>query len=445
MPSIRTMPRSFFDRALRSFPFAVALGVLPSRAAHADDWKSGHFLEPSDEVLHSNNAEVPLDHATAYVWTSGTAHVDPPKVDPGADRSLPGFDIALGAGGWGERAAEPMAIAYIRYAYTAQSGVNWLYAPHDDRPYVSCEPGQELCVSSTVINYNRIHQRAYAFIRRMYRLKQINPAPLPADITSVPLKVDYTVGIHVSSSIPNPGPLGREAAARGDAVVALSWPVSGTFSSQSAGISCSSGNLSDIYGLTCNTAGLPTRPIEPPPSGPSHRGTFDAAIPLAAIDTIQLVLKADIFAFTPACTDQPLKDGTACVVPVYSTTGHAVADPFVYIDPAWPQASWFKVEMATDETDTTWTEPQRSPPFDTATLKPMDGGGVDGGTGGTDSPPSNGSTVEPDGGIGPGSAAPTSDDDDGCTVGGNGKLLQAGVPLLLTLFSLALLRRRRHA
>lgn len=70
-----------------------------------------------------------------------------------------------------------------------------------------------------------------------------------------------------------------------------------------------------------------------------------------------------------------------CVVTPYSATGHAVADPYVYIDPSWAYASEYAVKISADETDTKWVTPHRTE-IDTETLTFISDGGDSGGPGG---------------------------------------------------------------
>jgi hypothetical protein len=114
-------------------------------------------------------------------------------------------------------------------------------------------------------------------------------------------------------------------------------------------------------------------------------GTFKHYVPITKLTEVQLSVAAHILTGSSACRDRFVGGETQCVSSPIVASGHAVADPYLYIDPAWEYASYFTIEMATDETDTTWVTPERTP-FDPVTLgaptETNNDGGVDADAGG---------------------------------------------------------------
>lgn len=376
----------------RTLSLGLCASLLLAGAARADvcpeqtQPKSCHKVRPTAEEANTDAVVSPLGKYTPFVWNEGHVRLEPPTGN-GAYATSPGLDLTIGAGGWGAGAKEPMAIARTSFAYLTDTNVSYLNPPPPSSPAYrfGCTEGTDLCASSGVASpAYAIWTTSSAFLQRMYRLTKINPAALPGGVTSVPLLIDYKVGIHVTGR--------QELKPTGDieGLTASTAVLFGYFTQSSAsygyspdGVTCSISN-----GIRCSsaTSGMQLSDV----SGNEHSGTFAFGVPLDALELIALRVNASLYVPTsPQCRDRQIGQETICLVSPFGASGHAVADPYVYIDPAWAYASWFKLEIAEDETDTTWTIPERVR-IDTESLTVVDGEVTDGG-----SPATSDAAVEP--------------------------------------------------
>lgn len=157
-----------------------------------------------------------------------------------------------------------------------------------------------------------------------------------------------------------------------------------------------------------------------------------------------LSVEVTIFvSLAPECETVNTELGDLCVVPGYGGSASALVDPYVYIDPDWPYASWFEVQTTSDDANTTWVAVKRTP-IDPSAFgieadgEPMDGGVPDGGTGGDGS-------VDMDAGAG-GSMDPgvqgTGNGGGGCSVGPRQSAAPACLAFLVVAAAIARRRRR---
>jgi hypothetical protein len=338
----------------------AALGVSPVRAEVCESGNkpgSCHVVEPTLELVTQGTVVAPLGHYTPFVWHGAEKHVDPPPAN-GGSWTQPGLELRLGAGGWGEGAQEPMAIAQTTFSYLTDEGVDFL-AKTDGNNGIwykfACEEGTPLCYQDSAGGQLDVWQSASAAVRRAYRLTQVNATALPSSVTHVPMLVDYKMSVVVEGT--------RE---QGDQTLpGLSASTQVTFgfwdpfkddlyNLKQKGVMASY----RATGIYCSTYGVGD-PL--PTQGNTCSGTFLNAVPLSRRDLLVLVVyAATSFDKAPICRNVDTPEGTQCLVRPWGASGHAAADPYVYIDPNWEYASWFKLEMASDESDTTWVTPERT-------------------------------------------------------------------------------------
>lgn len=442
---------------------ALAMRALPARAEVCPvgvGIGSCHTIHPTDEISSQGDISAPFPGAAHYVWNEASISIPPPA--SGTIATEPGLEMRLGAGGWGENSREPMAIAQASFSYTTPDGVQWLNPTSASKWYEwPCTPGTVLChreMGNVDVRYY-IWTSARSTIRWAYRVVQVNPGTLPTSVKQVPLKIDYRMGVHIRGLREDSDGVGLAPGLDASAHVLFTD---------------SSGNTKGVMcpltkdGLKCITY-LKNEPV---PSGAyTASGSFDFPAGLKVLEKLVLVLNASVHVPNSAtCRERQTSQGPTCLNAPWAASGHAVADPYVYIDPAWEYASWFKVEMAADETDTAWVTPTRSP-IDTETLMPLgDGGVASGDDAGAAQPGDGGSDGQVDGGAvgGDGDVSASGDGDgdttgdgDGPTIdldggtqgkgkkGGDGCQLAAGTTsgavggLSSLLLALVLLRRRR--
>lgn len=345
-----------------------AVGLL-SATARADECGSDqtvscHVTQPNKDQVNMGGV-VPLGNYTPFVWREGRARVEPPANPNNEPFGGPGIEITLGAGGWGEGGSEPMAIARSTVQMLVSDGVYGYFRPLTGTGLnFDCPDGPVLCAAGSA--GNRLLQTASSQIRRRYRVRQTNPATLPSAVTSVPVMLDYRVGIYMSSTS-DFGPGIRDG---------LTSSVSVSFgsltSSRKVRVECSGGSA-----VSCSVNGDVYAPI----AGKRLDGTLTYFAPVAALDKLMLVLGVANYVEPGACVDVMTPEGIHCLVKPWRGSGHGVADPYLYIDPSWQYASWFTVEVSADETDTSWVTPRRTN-VDLETLTGLVEG--DGGVGRTD-------------------------------------------------------------
>jgi len=435
---------------------AAGIGCLLPAAAWADVCPSSnqpvscHRLEPNDAISSVGDAVYPTGNYAPYIWNQGAVEIAPPRGN-GSYMTRPGLELRIGAGGWGEKAAEPMAIASTQFSYLTDDGVEYLTPTSAGNWYqFPCEQGSSLCYYDAGLDKHYIWMPAISSIRRRYRATKTNPAPLPGSVSHLPILVDYRMTISVNGLRENGDSL-VDGLNGGTGVrfghFELFKP--GLYNFEIAGVQCVRGN-----GVKCSRT--PTGETLPS-TGPSTSGTFTRLVPLANIDLMALLVDASLTIITsPICREHNTPDGMVCNVRPWSANGYAVADPYVYIDPTWEYADWFTLEMSSDETDTIWVVPERTD-FDPETLTlGGNGNGGAGGSAGTGGKPAtggdgstgDGATAGTDG-VGAGGKADGGDDtggEDGCGCSVVGGPRSAGLSwLALAVGGVALSRRRRTA
>lgn len=324
-----------------------AVGLI-SAAARADVCGSAqnvscHTTQPTKEQS-TMGAAVPLGHYTPLIWNEGHVRIEPPANPKNNATGNPGIDITLGAGGWGKDGAEPMAIARTSINMLVGQGVYGYFEP---KPGIGinfdCPNGPVLCSVDSA--GSRLLQTANSQVRRRYRVRQTNPAPLPNSVTAVPVKVDFRVAIYISGN----SDFGRDF--REGLTSSVSVQFGSLTISKKARVECGGGST-----VSCSVNGAAYAPIQ----GTRLDGTLTYQAPIAALDQLMLHLGVGNFVERGACVDMVTPEGTYCLIKPWRASGHGVADPYVYIDPSWQYASWFALEMSADETDTTWVTPQRT-------------------------------------------------------------------------------------
>ena len=369
--------------SLSLFGLALSGEAFAGECAPGNAPGSCHTLAPSADIVF-NDWQIPSLTGSSYVWNGDSVEIAPPSGN-GSTVAKPGLSATIGAGGWGQGAAEPMAIAHVKYEYTVAPGVQYLLRPGATGYTFDCMSGTSLCYQQAA-DLRYIWTSALADIKRAYRVTALGT--VPAGVTSVPLKVAYTVGMHINGTVASgagfvAGVMGRTIVNFGSYTPRA--PSGWNYSYD--GVTCDSVYSNGQHGLDCKRRSG----VAVATQGSAHSEVFDFAAPIAALGNLQLRVIASASRHSPTCRDQTTPDGTQCVVTPYIGYGHVVADPYVFIDPAWPHAARFKLEMSADEADSTWVTPARTA-FDTMNLTfttvdggtgtDLDGGTADGGSGG---------------------------------------------------------------
>lgn len=324
-----------------------AVGLIGD-AARADVCGSAqnvscHTTQPTEEQS-TMGAAVPLGRYTPFSWHEGHARVEPPANPKNNATGNPGIDITLGAGGWGKDGSEPMAIARTTVNMLVSEGVYGYFAPKPGTGInFGCPNGPVLC--SVDPGGSRLLQTANSQVRRRYRVRQTNPAPLPKSVTEVPVKLDFRLAIYISGNSDFGGGF------REGLTSSVSVQFGSLTSSKKVRAECTGGST-----VSCGVNGGSYAPIQ----GKRLDGTLSYQAPIAALDQLMLYLGVANFVESGACKDVVTPEDTYCLIKPWRASGHGVADPYVYIDPSWQYASWFALEMSADETDTTWVTPQRT-------------------------------------------------------------------------------------
>jgi MYXO-CTERM domain-containing protein len=367
---------------------------------------SCHVIRPIADITFGDGGEVPALHDTSLFWDGDRVRLEAPAAEPGENVSEPGLDISFSAGGWGRGGEEPLVIARSSFSHLlGGQDVNWFFPLNSSRAEQwgeDCEPGTSLCYtneSSGSVYTWTWHSSAEMY--RRVRVTKTNPAALPGSVTHVPMLVDYRIGIYADGTLaPNPQG-GSYPAVGGTATVTFGHfnsptPPAGKYTSKH--VHCVSRIVSGQQVIECRDQ---QSNLLDGVDGKAHSGTLSHQVPIANLGAMQLrIVAVSLPVVFPACAERETSYGPLCVVDPLVGAGHSVADPFVYIDPSWEYASWFEVEIAADETDTTWATPERRVPFDLETLMPIaeEDGGVDlGGDGDGD-----GDTGDGDGDVGDG-------------------------------------------
>jgi hypothetical protein len=406
---------------VRRHQVALILGVAVSlcRVASADvcdpdviEAVSCHTTGPAAGLITEPSPQPQLFVGAPTHWVQGYFLNE--ALPSAGDYTRPGIELSLGAGGLGTGAQEPVAVAMVNFEYLLADGVTWMM----EGPYgnYSCAANSNLCYEAGS-DYYLIWDAAISNIRRNYRAIKINSGTLPPSVEHIPVLIDYRMAIYNTGT--TRGEEGPIDALNGQTTVNFGYytaSASGTgftYRAESSAI-CING-WSNV--VSCQDAiGEAYEPID----GREHSGTLATSIPLQAIDKMALWLNANIRPMSsPTCQDEQVDGQTVCVVAPFGGSGHAVADPYVYIDPAWEYASWFEIEMSADETDTTWVTPERTP-LDLETLMPIEGGDPDAGTTGPDAGGDGDGDGDGDTGDGDGDGDPGDGDGDGDTGDGDG-------------------------
>jgi len=185
----------------------AAMGSVTARAgqcpAKLKPGLSCHTIRPSLElVTQGASLFAPIQNYSGYAWHEGEAHIPPPAKQNATISAKPGLELRIGAGGWGDGAKEPMAIARMTMAYTTDQGVDFLLPPSKvgygyDFP---CQPDTQLCYLESDGSRYHIWTPTSALVNRAYRITKINPAPLPSSVKQVPILVDYRMATHVEGT-----------------------------------------------------------------------------------------------------------------------------------------------------------------------------------------------------------------------------------------------------
>jgi hypothetical protein len=372
---------------------------------------SCHTYDPSDKIPRDQGAAPGGPSVPGYVGTfaavkceTGNKSCEPPPHPMGQKFThTPGMRLELQAGGWGQGAQEPMAFARVHVQFAIPPGdVSVRILPPDGPNNVvtnyqyPCEEGTALCVGG------KVHQTARMFVQRSYRITQTSATTFaPSD--QIPVVVDYKILISSNFS-------GQEGfLATGTASVELTPTSNGMRpSTNSSKVICKRTGL-----MSCNGG---TQSLMPDSDG-LLRGSLRRSL---GMNYIGQKILLSLTAFAQPLIDRKCNTAEAQANPdkcalfaqtqagitVVGESMNVVADPFVYIDPTWKFASEFKLEVAGDETDTTWFVPERTnfdPKTltfggDTAEAEPnpaagMPDGGTRGGTVGTVDGGTRGGTV----------------------------------------------------
>jgi hypothetical protein len=392
----------------------LVCSVLPPSSAQADVCVEGnkpgscYILEPDIKLVTQGTTAFPIGNHVPYIWHEASKEVPPPVAEPGEYVSQPGLDLSLAVGVWGVGAEEPMVLARTSFRYTTDPSIEYLF-PTDGSNGIwykfACEEGTPLCYADTDGEFD-VWKNSKAALRRSYRLTQTNPGTLPKTVTHAPILVDYKMalvveGTHQQGGMTVPGLTGKATVAFGH------WePFKDDLYNYRSGLVQLYGKLDSVecWGDDGNFVD---------PTGRTCAGTFLRQVPLVHGDKLALEASAELFVQTaPACEEVDTADGPQCLVKPWNASGHAIADPYLYIDPTWEYASWFKLEISADETDTVWVTPKRTE-IDPETLMPLSVPSGDGGGGGDAGDSGDGGAMAGDGNTG------TAGDGDTGT-GGNG-------------------------
>lgn len=331
----------------------------------------------------------------------------------------PGIDISTAGAAYGSGGREPIAIGYVTYKLLPAPGQTYL----KDRPSYSfsCKAGDPLCHDDL-----SVATTGQGHVVRRYRVTKVDGATLPADVKTAPILADYAMGF-TQKGIREGAPAhvfrAQTSVQLGGDRTYCNWLAAGP---------------------TC--ARVAPQAGEVPATA---KGTMRREVLIGGTDPLYLTVVAKI---TPDKTGEACKprneiQGSPCLKLPWEGSGHAVADPYVHVDPAWPHAAAVKVEMAEDETEATWVVPKRTPlDLETLTLGPegVVPGGPDAGPGGG---PGAGTSDGGPGGATGGAAedTPASADSGGCHVprssGRSGALSLAAI----TAFVAAALGLRRRS
>jgi hypothetical protein len=406
---MRTMSSDSGRRLFASSLTLAALGASPVRAEVCESGNkpgSCYIVEPSLELVTQGTVVAPLGQFTPFVWHGAEKRVDPPPAN-GALWTQPGLDLRLGAGAWGQGAQEPMAIAQTTFSYLTAEGVNFL-APTDGNNGIwyrfACEEGTPLCYQDGAGGRLDVWQNASAAVRRAYRLTQTNPTPLPSSVTHVPMLVDYKMSVVVNGTREQGDQTAPGLSASTQVTFGFWEPFKDDlYNLKQKGVMASY----RASGIHCSTYGF-NEPL--PTQGNTCSGTFLNDVPLSRRELLVLIVyAATSFDKAPICRNVDTAEGTQCLVRPWGASGHAAADPYVYVDPNWEYASWFELEMASDDSDTTWVTPERTA-IDPETLTFLSDAGV---SSETDAGAEGDADAEGDAESGDDSGDPADNDGDG--------------------------------
>jgi hypothetical protein len=263
---------------------------------------------------------------------------------------------------------------------------------------------------------------AFAAVSRPYRIVNTSGMMLPANVSFVPVLVDYAVRRGIDGT---PQVLPGDQQLFGlSAHVRASYPDGqATFSRR---LFC---------GLeTCSTFNLDEAP---------SRGTLDVPVAIRALEDLLLSVSATINVNDhPDCAPVPTLPNEPCLVPPYAGDAWVHVDPYVYVDPSWEYADWFEVQTTSDGVQ--WSAATRTD-VDLTTFGLEggnglpDGGVPDAGAGGMGGAAGTaGSAGTP----GTGGGGPSNGDGGGCAVADWSTSSGSDLVLLVLVVAVARVRRQ---
>jgi MYXO-CTERM domain-containing protein len=156
---------------------------------------------------------------------------------------------------------------------------------------------------------------------------------------------------------------------------------------------------------------------------------------------VQLSVEATIYTLLdPDCIVVTTPEGDRCLVPPYDGRASLLVDPYVYIDPTWPHASWFEVQTTSDQANDTWVAVKRTSVDPNAFGIGADGGIPDGGV--PDAGQDADAAIEMDSGMD--SGVPGASNGGGCAVSTGHESAPGSAALSILAWVLALHRRTRR-
>jgi MYXO-CTERM domain-containing protein len=340
----------------------------------------------------------------------------------------PEVTIHFEAGAWGSGGNEPMVFAYVRSLFDSAGEAEYLRPPiptvgyarvpctRDVDPHCECiRPDPDECYHFTI---------AAAVVERPYRLVNMSGMTLPANVSLIPVLVDYNVHMGIDGTpqvLPENQPLFRLSA-----LVDLRYPTRQSYV---------------FRALNCTADLCTTREMNPAPS----EGSFEMQVPVGAAEELVLSVTATVSVNdSPNCTPVTTLPNDPCLVLPYSGDAWVHVDPYVYVDPSWEYADWFEVQTTPDGVE--WFAVTRTA-VDLSTFGLEGGNGVpdggvpdpDAGAGGVGGTAGSGGTPGTGGG-----GNPSNGDGGGCSVTSVLPASESNLALLVLFVVGAVIRRRRR-
>jgi len=333
----------------------------------------------------------------------------------------PEVTIHFEAGAWGTDGNEPMVFAYVQSGFAVVGNADYLRATVSAAGYARVPCTRDVDVHCECLNpapapcyHFRI---AAASVRRPYRIVNTSGMMLPANVSLIPVLVDYSVHRGDIATLPLPD---DQTQFNHSAKVRLSYP---------------DGQATFSRTLDCTPTKCVTFSRDPAPPV----GTFEVPVTVDGAGELLLDVSAAIFVNDrPDCVTVSTAQGDMCLVPPYGGEAWVHVDPYVYVDPSWEYVDWFAVQTTADEAGTDWVEAVRTT-VDLSTF------GIEGG-GGTGGVP-DGGVPDPDAGTGgtAGSGGSSANGDGGgCSVAASSPS-SGSQPALLMLFVAAAIAVRRRS